>query len=151
MNKGWLRVAALGSRSRLSRVYETKPMYVAKQPLFLNAVGEVYASLTPEAMLEQLHLIEQEMGRNREREIRNGPRTLDLDLLVCDSLVRDTRDLILPHPRITERRFVLIPLLELDPSLVDPRTGIAYSTSLATLADSEGAEGTRGVYLYHAR
>ena len=65
-----------------------------------------------EAMLEELHIIEQDMGRNRDKEIRNGPRTLDLDLLLCDALVMDTSDLVLPHPRIAERRFVLIPLLE---------------------------------------
>ena len=151
MNKSWLRVAALGSRGRLSRVYETKPMYVARQPLFLNSVGELYAPLTAEAMLEELHIIEKDMGRNRAEEIRNGPRTMDLDLLLCDTMVKDSPDLTLPHPRIAERRFVLIPLLELDPSLVDPRTGIAYSAALAALDSKEGAEGPRGVYLYHAR
>jgi 2-amino-4-hydroxy-6-hydroxymethyldihydropteridine diphosphokinase len=126
-------------------------MYVALQPLYLNAVGEIYAPLAPEAMLEELHLIERDFGRDRSKEIRNGPRTLDLDILLCDELVRDGPDLTLPHPRIAERRFVLIPLLELDPSLINPRTGSAFSAALADLNASEGSDGPRGVYLYHAR
>jgi 2-amino-4-hydroxy-6-hydroxymethyldihydropteridine diphosphokinase len=111
----------------------------------------VHAALSPEAMLEELHIIEQDFGRNRKVEIRNGPRTLDLDILLCDDLVRDEPDLLLPHPRITERRFVLIPLLELDPALVDPRTGAPFAEALVALDAAEGSEGPRGVYLYHAR
>ena len=146
-----MRITALGTRARLSRIYQTMPMYVARQPLYLNAVGEIYAPLTPEGMLEELHAIEQDFGRDRSVEIRNGPRTLDLDILLCDGLVRTEPALTLPHPRMAERRFVLIPLLELDPSLVDPRSGAPYAEALASLDAAQGAEGPRGVYLYHAR
>jgi 2-amino-4-hydroxy-6-hydroxymethyldihydropteridine diphosphokinase len=103
----------------VSSVYESDPVGpVSDQPVFLNAVAEVATTLPPAAMLAALHGIEDELGR--ERTIRFGPRTCDLDLLLYDDLVSRDPALLLPHPRIAERRFVLEPLAELAPMLVLP-------------------------------
>ncbi|MEO5732693.1 MAG: 2-amino-4-hydroxy-6-hydroxymethyldihydropteridine diphosphokinase [Rubrivivax sp.] len=88
---------------------------------FLNAVVEVTTTLEPEALLQQLHRIEAEAGR--QRPYRHAPRTLDLDLLMVGQRCIDTPSLQLPHPRLHERAFVLLPLLELDPAVVHPRLG----------------------------
>jgi len=140
-------LAPLCQAMRLSRIYETRPMYVADQPMYLNAVGEVRSRIPPRPLLEEIHRVEASLGRDRARETRMGPRTIDIDILLCDSLVMDGDELAIPHPRITERLFVLVPLLELAPRLRDPRTGARYSTWRAALARSDAPE---GVYLYRA-
>lgn len=98
-----------------SSVYRTKAMYVLDQDDFYNMAvsGYVEDSMTPEALLEIVHSIENECGRDRSQEVRFGPRSLDIDIEDFDGVVMDTPDLILPHPRIKERAFVLIPLLEI--------------------------------------
>jgi 2-amino-4-hydroxy-6-hydroxymethyldihydropteridine diphosphokinase len=117
-------VAALGAVHgvrlvAVSSVYESDPVGpVSDQPAFLNAVAEVATTLPPAAMLAALHGIEDELGR--ERTIRFGPRTCDLDLLLFDDLVSTDPALCLPHPRLAERRFVLEPLAELAPMLELP-------------------------------
>jgi 2-amino-4-hydroxy-6-hydroxymethyldihydropteridine diphosphokinase len=133
-------------------------MYVADQPLYLNAVGEAASPAKPSEMLASLHRIEHSLGRDRSREIRMGPRPIDLDILLCDAIIMDAPELTIPHPRITERMFVLVPLLELAPDLRDPRTGTPYSRARATLRGAEGAPGAGdaassrwGVYLYSPR
>lgn len=147
-------MASFCTPMRLSRIYETRPLYVVDQPLYLNAVGEAISEIEPRDMLGRLHRIEHDFGRDRSREVRNGPRTLDLDILLCDEMVINTPDLAIPHPRILERLFVLIPLLELSPDLADPRTGIPYARSLLALASDSQTDGgsreaaDRGVYLY---
>jgi 2-amino-4-hydroxy-6-hydroxymethyldihydropteridine diphosphokinase len=123
-------------------------MYVTDQPMYLNAVGEVRSRMPPRQMLDEIHRVETALGRDRSREIRMGPRTLDIDILLCDTMVMDDTDLTIPHPRITERLFVLVPLLELAPRLRDPRTGARYSRFLASLTESGGPAGREGVYLY---
>jgi 2-amino-4-hydroxy-6-hydroxymethyldihydropteridine diphosphokinase len=99
-------------------------------------------------MLRELHRIEAHHGRDRSREIRMGPRTLDLDILLCDELVIQEADLTIPHPRIGERRFVLVPLLELAPALLDPRTGTPYARTLQELEASGDPSTAEGVDLY---
>ncbi|MEO9176784.1 MAG: 2-amino-4-hydroxy-6-hydroxymethyldihydropteridine diphosphokinase [Gaiellales bacterium] len=103
----------------VSSVYASDPVGpVSDQPAFLNAVAKVKTTFPPAALLAALHAIEDALGR--ERTIRFGPRTADLDLLLFDDLVSRDPALLLPHPRLAERRFVLEPLAELAPRLVLP-------------------------------
>ena len=104
----------------VSGFLETKPVGPVEQPDYLNAAAELRTLLTPGELLATLHAIEQEHGRTRE--VHWGPRTLDLDLLMYDQLVTDDPSLVIPHPRMMERRFVLQPLCEIAPWLVHPLT-----------------------------
>ncbi len=96
-----------------SAVYETAPVGVPDQPPFLNLVAGVETTLTPEALLAVLMELERSAGRRRELEVRWGPRTLDLDLLLFEGEARASPELILPHPRMWDRAFVTVPLREL--------------------------------------
>ena len=102
-----------------SRVWETAPVGGPRdQPAYLNAVVRATTELDPSGVLDAAHEAETALGRTRE--VRWGPRTLDVDVLLVDDLVADDPDLTIPHPRMTERAFVVVPLLELDPDLVLP-------------------------------
>jgi len=105
---------------RLSRIYQTAPVGYTNQPHFLNMVAELDGARlpTPEQLMARLLRIEYALGRTRE--IPQGPRTIDLDLLFYPGELSDTEYLTLPHPRMQARRFVLEPLNELVPSLVHP-------------------------------
>ena len=105
---------------RLSNVYETEPVENEDQPPFLNMVAELRGSTLPtaEQLLARLLRIEYALGRTRQVPL--GPRTLDLDLLIFKDETRSTEFLRLPHPRLHLRRFVLVPLNELVPSLIHP-------------------------------
>ena len=98
--------------------YETPPWGDAAQPPFINACIRLSAGLDPHALLAILHEVEEKFGRDRTRERRWGPRPLDLDLLAYDDLVIASDDLMLPHPRLFERAFVLVPLAEIAPDRV---------------------------------
>jgi 2-amino-4-hydroxy-6-hydroxymethyldihydropteridine diphosphokinase len=98
--------------------YRTPPWGLADQPPFINAVIAVATSLSPRDLLARALKIERAFGRDRERERRWGPRTLDLDLLAYDDLVLHSPDLTLPHPRMFERAFVLVPLAQIAPDRV---------------------------------
>jgi 2-amino-4-hydroxy-6-hydroxymethyldihydropteridine diphosphokinase len=103
-----------------SKVYETSPVDCPPDsPLFLNAVLELSISEEPHALLENLQSIEQTLGR-RPSATKNSPRVIDLDLLYCGNIVISTPRLTLPHPRITERLFVLRPLADIRPELILP-------------------------------
>ena len=104
-----------------SHLYDTAPMYLEEQPRFVNTVVRLQTDLDPDGLLERLLDIETSLGRVRAE--RNGPRVIDLDLLLWDDLVRETEALILPHPRLHERPFVLRPLVDLDPGLRHPALG----------------------------
>jgi 2-amino-4-hydroxy-6-hydroxymethyldihydropteridine diphosphokinase len=104
--------------SRESSLYETEPVGGPPQGWFLNAVVEVETELTPHDVLRTLQGIEQDMGR--QREVVCGPRTLDLDILLDGKNVICEGQLDLPHPRLAQRRFVLVPLAELAPGLIHP-------------------------------
>ena len=109
-------VARLGSLGRVvarSSLYSTAPVGYADQPQFVNAVVALETELTPRALLRGLLGIEQEFGRDRAAGIRNGPRTLDLDILVFGDTRINEAGLEIPHPRIAERAFVVVPLAEL--------------------------------------
>ena len=101
----------------VSTLRETEPVGVVDQPRFLNGVAALETALQPRALLERLLAVERELGRDRTREERWGPRTIDLDLLLYGSEVVDEPGLTVPHPRLAERAFVLEPLDELAPGL----------------------------------
>lgn len=104
-----------------SRFYASAPVGYADQPDFVNAVAEVSTGLTPDQLLQGLLDIEAAQGR--ERTFRNAPRTLDLDVLLYDNITRHDAHLTIPHPRMHERAFVLVPLAEIAPDIVIPGCG----------------------------
>ena len=106
---------------RASSLYETAPMGLTDQPWFLNQVAEFETSLFPLQLLHRIHRIEKDLGR--VRTVVNGPRTVDIDIILYGSAIIHTAELEIPHPRYRERRFVLEPLAELNPALRDPATG----------------------------
>ena len=110
-----VRLHAFMQIERISSLYETAPAYVTDQPRFLNAALRATTALGPEALLDVLKQIERELGRTTG--LRNGPRLIDLDLLLHGDLVLATARLTLPHPRLSERPFVLVPLAEIAPTL----------------------------------
>ncbi len=112
---------------RKSSIYETEPMYREDQPKFLNCVFSGIGLIGPFELLEIIHGIENSIGRDRKSAGWMGPRPIDLDILLFGQRIIDTGELTVPHPRMKERPFVLIPLLELDPLVREPGTGIRYS------------------------
>jgi len=98
--------------------YATPPWGDEQQARFMNACIEIETGLDPHALLFTLHRIENKFGRDRAHERRGGPRTLDLDLIAYDDVVIDKPELTLPHPRLFERAFVLVPLAEIAPDRV---------------------------------
>lgn len=109
----------------VSSVWETDPVGYEDQDRFLNLVARIETGEEPRALLESVRGIEEERGR--ERRFRNAPRTLDIDILLYGEQVVDEEGLEVPHPRMDERPFVLVPLLELDTGIADPRTGERYA------------------------
>ncbi len=101
-----------------SPVYETEPIGLANQPLFYNQVLEIRTPLNPEALLVALKDIEKKLGR--VPTIRNGPRTIDCDILYYEKRIVETETLVIPHPRAAERAFVLVPLANIAPEFLDP-------------------------------
>ena len=117
--------------------YRTPPWGVADQPAFVNAVIAVATSLKPHDLLARAVAVEHALGRDRSRESRWGPRTIDIDLLAYDDLVANDADLTLPHPRLFERAFVLVPLAEIAPDRVI--AGVRVRDALARV-DASGIE-----------
>jgi 2-amino-4-hydroxy-6-hydroxymethyldihydropteridine diphosphokinase len=117
--------------------YRTPPWGVTEQAPFVNAVIAVTTSLAPHDLLARAQECEQALGRNRALERRWGPRSIDIDLLAYDDLVLIDRDLILPHPHMLERAFVLVPLMEIAPDRLI--AGIKVKDALGR-ADASGIE-----------
>jgi 2-amino-4-hydroxy-6-hydroxymethyldihydropteridine diphosphokinase len=105
---------------RHSSIYETEPQDLRDQPWFLNLVVEVQTELFPRLLLARIQAIE--LGMGRKRGVPKGPRPIDIDILLFEEFVISTSELQVPHPRMSERRFVLEPLAELAPGLVHPRS-----------------------------
>lgn len=157
MNEAWIGLGAnLGDRSTtldaalrqidclnetrlhaVSRYYFTPPWGDTDQPQFLNAVAGVHTGLTADELLRGLLAVELDLGRERSQR-RWGPRVIDLDLLLYGDACIDRPDLTVPHPRLHERAFVLVPLLELAPDLTVPGHGRADAL-LCQLDDNERA------------
>ena len=116
-----------------SAVYETAAWGLEDQAAFLNQVVQVSTPLSPTALLTQINTIEKELGRIRE--IKWAARVIDIDILYYDDLVLQTPDLIIPHPHLQERRFTLVPLVELAPDYVHPIFRTSNSNLLAACKD----------------
>ena len=127
----------------VSSVYETEPVgEILDQPDFLNAAVAIETELEPEELLDACKAIEVERGRMLGGP-RHGPRPLDVDLLLLGDLELETERLTLPHPEVTARRFVLEPLLELDPELTLPDGTRGSSEALAALGDARAGRARR--------
>jgi 2-amino-4-hydroxy-6-hydroxymethyldihydropteridine diphosphokinase len=125
-----VRLAVAGDTHRVSSVYETEPWGPVPQGPYWNLVVELDTTCSPEELLARCASAEDAEGRTREQ--RWGPRTLDVDIVLVEGVSRDGPELTLPHPRMWERRFVLVPLAELAPELVS-RGAIDAATGEVTL------------------
>jgi 2-amino-4-hydroxy-6-hydroxymethyldihydropteridine diphosphokinase len=134
------RIASLGRMVARSSLYSTAPVGLEDQPRFLNAVVALETALKPRELLAALLAIEHEFGRDRSAGIANGPRTLDLDILLFDDLVVSEPDLKIPHPRLQERAFVLVPLNEIAPQARDPRSCVCVSQLVEGLSHQSQGE-----------
>lgn len=139
---GLLKVSRAVQLKRVAPLYRTAPVGVTGQPEFFNTVAEITTSLSPRQLLARLLEIEQQLGRVRES--RWGPRIIDLDLLLYDDLTINEPDLQVPHPRLTERAFAVVPLAALAPNLSLPG-GLALAALAEELQKSQFIERVTGV------
>jgi len=127
------RLTTLGRIAARSSLYSTAPVGLADQPRFLNAVLALETTLSALELLDRLLRIEREFGRDRAASVPNGPRTLDLDILLYGSEMIQQPGLAIPHPRLAERAFVLVPLAEIASNLVVPGTATTVQQLLQGL------------------
>jgi 2-amino-4-hydroxy-6-hydroxymethyldihydropteridine diphosphokinase len=120
---------------RVSAIYETEPRDFPGQPWFLNQVLELESDLFPKQLLDRTQKLERALGRIPTHP--KGPRTIDIDILLYGDTILSTPGLEIPHPRLTDRRFVLEPLSELAPDLRHPRTGSTVSEMLAQVKNQK--------------
>ena len=120
---------------RRSSIYQTSPQDYLEQDDFFNMVVEGEYEGSPFSLLDEIQKIEAINGRNREKEISKGPRTLDIDLLFFDDISLNTPRLTIPHPQLEKRAFVLVPLLELFPDFT--KRNVSYKTFLPALKDQK--------------
>jgi len=132
------RIAGACRLIEVSPLYKTEPVGFKDQDWFLNCAAKIVAEQRPRPLLELLKNIEQQLGRTER--IENGPRTIDLDILLYDGLVVKESGLVIPHPRMHERLFVLAPLREIAPALVHPVFGKTIAELAGSLRNSERVE-----------
>jgi len=121
---------------KVSSVYQTDPLGNVEQPRFLNQVCEAETNLSPQELLMLAKGIERKLGRRLTRP--NAPRPMDIDILLYGDKVIDTPELVVPHPRLVERAFVLIPLAEIAPGLKHPVTGVTVKKLREELKEKQG-------------
>jgi 2-amino-4-hydroxy-6-hydroxymethyldihydropteridine diphosphokinase len=121
------------SDMHVSGLWRSRARYYEKQEDFYNMAVSGTTTLSPRQLLDDIHGIEAHYGRNRSREISKGPRTLDIDILLYGGKIITEADLIIPHPGLAERKFALLPLLEIDPSLIHPVLGVPLRMLAASL------------------
>ena len=130
------RIEALGEVRAVSSFYDTEPVGYLEQPRFLNGALVLGTDLGPQELMRELLGVERAMGRERVGAIAKGPRVIDLDLLLYGDWVLWAEDLVLPHPRMEERRFVLEPLAKIAPEWVHPVLGVTVREMLERIAGS---------------
>ncbi len=129
----------------LSSPYRTAPVGMESSHWFTNAVGALQSSLSPEELLRAMQVVEADFGRRRNREAAGyQDRTLDLDLLACGELRLATAELVLPHPRLADRLFVLVPLVEICPEYRDNHRGLTAAAMLLALRQRLAGAGNGG-------
>lgn len=111
-------ISQFGAVKKISHLYLTEPVGGIKQQWFLNCAVAIETSIDPEALLSTLKSIERKLGR--KKTVKNGPRCIDIDILFYADLQVNTNDLVIPHPLLQERLFVLQPLMDLDPLFIHP-------------------------------
>jgi len=131
LNEALSEIDKFASRLSTSSIYETEPVGFLDQDYFLNLVTEISSPLEPEDLLIKLQAIEKKIGR--VKNFKNGPRCIDIDILLSQDLQLKSRNLTIPHPRLDKRAFNLIPLLEISPEQIDPQSKKTFRSILENL------------------
>jgi 2-amino-4-hydroxy-6-hydroxymethyldihydropteridine diphosphokinase len=133
-------------KTRLSGLWISKARYYMDQPDFTNAVIAGETELSPQQLLKEINRVEATLGRDRSKVQPKGPRTIDIDILLFGDKIVVDDNLVIPHAGMRERKFVLLPLLELDEALIDPITQRPFRDFLAELPAQGIYPTSRGIY-----